>query len=68
MDRYEKSIFENKKKHRSTAAQIRVEDPAEGGGGRAQIRRRVEAALGLAVAEVGKEGVGGRRSASWSTR
>jgi hypothetical protein len=29
-----------------------------------RIRRREEAALGLVVAKVGKEGVGGRRSAS----
>jgi hypothetical protein len=43
-------------------------DPAEGGGGRAQIRRREEVALGLVVTEVGKEGVGGRCSASWSPR
>jgi hypothetical protein len=43
-------------------------DPAEGGGGHAQIRRREEAALGLVVAEVGKKGVGGRRSASWLPR
>jgi hypothetical protein len=67
-DRYEKLIFKNKKKHHSAAAQISVEDPAEGGGSRAQIRRREEAALGLMVAEVGKEGVGGRRSWSWSPR
>jgi hypothetical protein len=58
----------SKKKYRSATAQIRVEDPAEGGGGRAQIRQREEAALGLVVAEVGKEGVGGRRSWSWSPK
>jgi hypothetical protein len=34
-ERYEKSFFKNKKKHCSAAAQIRVEDPAEGGGGHA---------------------------------
>jgi hypothetical protein len=34
-DQYEKSIFKNKKKHRSATAQIRVKDPAERGGGRA---------------------------------
>jgi hypothetical protein len=58
----------SKKKHHSAAAQIHVEDPAEGGGGRAQIRQREEVALGLVVTEVGKEGVGGRRLASWSPR
>jgi hypothetical protein len=63
-----KNQFLKIKKHRSVAAQIRVEDPAEGGGGCAQIRRREEAALSLVVAEVGKEGVGGRRSASWSLK
>ncbi len=58
----------SKKKHYSAAAQIHVEDPAEGGGGRAQIQQREEVALGLMVTEVGKEGVGGRRLASWSPR
>jgi hypothetical protein len=50
------------------------QDPAEGGGGaRPRGRRGGEgghrwAPLGLVVAEVGKEGVGGRRSWSWSPR
>jgi hypothetical protein len=51
-----KNQFLKIKKHRSAAAQICVEDPAEGGGGRTQIRRREEVALGLVVAEVGKDG------------
>jgi hypothetical protein len=56
-DRYEKSIFKNKKN-------IILPPPRS----TSRIRRREEAALGLVVAEVGKEGVGGCRSASWSPR